>query len=110
MEEIWLGTTVKLAITMNGTPNVKLKDCEYDIYVWTNASNDKFCSKPANAVKRTKTSSIEIDDHSCSVEVQTDFIGKGYIIARIECQVPDADCASGYRAEVYQMTTGLKVV
>lgn len=109
-DKVYLGTTIKVAINATGTPNVPLSNMEYNVFVWANATNDADAPMKANVVIRRKNEAVEIDSNSAAVEVQTELIGRGFVIVRIEAQVPDADCAGGYRKEVEQFCPNIKIV
>lgn len=111
METVFQGTTVKLMLTAsNSEEQPSLEDCDFDVYVWVSNRNSEQSQKPEAAIHIAKNDCIKKDPDNYIVEVPTTQFGPGYIIVRMEIQVPDNDCASGKRNEVLQLLPNIQVM
>ena len=110
IDNVFLGTTIKLALSATGTPSVKMSDCNFDVFVWSASSNDAYSNKPDSAFHLTKAECITEDDNTYIAAVPTDEIGKGYVITRLVIFIEDTDCANGLRKEVLQALPNIKIV
>lgn len=102
-----LGTEFKYGIRIQEIDGYKLKDYDFDVttYVYTNKSV---------TYKKIDTKHIKpLDDDSYMVIVPLDDamkIGRGMVMAKVTCHIPDADFQDGYRTEVYdKLCTGLTI-
>ena len=112
MEKVILGTTIKLNVNLVGTPDVSIESMEYVVKVWAAPKNDSEQPVPSDdkIVVIPKELAIAVDKYNAIVEVPTALIGRGYVIVRVEAQVPDTDCASGYRKEIEQRVANIDII
>lgn len=110
MDHVFLGTTIKIMVEAQGTPQIHLDECDFTVYIWTSDKNDVESPKPENYLSCIKESCVPDSEDTYLVEVPTELIGKGYVIVRVEMSVPDTDCANGYRKEVLQSLPNIKIV
>lgn len=110
IDEVFLGTTVKIAANAIGTPSVPLSECGFELIVWTAPKNDYHEAVKDNAIVLSKEQCIKQSDDSYLAEIPTSTLGKGYIICRMVMRIPDSDCAAGFRQEVLQGLTNIKVI
>ena len=111
IDNVHIGTTVKYAVRAKGTPSVTMDGCDFDMYAWTSSSNDPKQDIPSKGViHKSKINCIRVDAGQYAMEIPTGLVGKGYLMVRVELQVPDSDCANGYRPEVQHLFTDIKIV
>lgn len=97
-----LGTELKLNITANLGEHLHLCDVNFTTV---------FYSKPETGrqVVINKDELVEIDDDNYVAIVDTDKIGTGEYWMKLFVYIPDEDCPDGYRTEVVNVPTGVKV-
>lgn len=111
MDTVFLGTTVKISLTAQGTPDVSMEDCDFDVYIWASRQNSELSPMPSDKVLHiTKDECKPQDERTYVCAVDTEEIGTGYIVVRMEIMVPDADLTGSKRKEVLQTIPGIQIV
>ncbi len=69
-----------------------------------------FYTYPSLTVSFTKEEMIRVDADNYIAIVDTEKIGAGAIMCRIDAHIRDGDCPDGWRREVITAPTGITVV
>lgn len=102
MDKISLGTTIKLAVKIKakeGAAEIDLKDCNFEAKVWASNINDAKGRMPSRGVVSIQKSDCVEDGDAYIVAVDTDRIGRGYVMIMLDIAVEDEDVGTGIRHE-----------
>ena len=96
-----LGTELKLNIHIDPIDGITIDNYDY--------TTEVYCTPRKNIIV-PKSETIRVDDENYIVRVDTNLIGVGKIVCRVEAEIPDGDFDDGYRTEVAAITTNINVV
>lgn len=102
-----LGTEFKYGIRIQEIDGYRLEDYDFEVttYVYTNKSVT-YRKNDINHIKPLDTDSYKIIVPSEDAMK----IGRGVVMAKVTCHIPDADFQDGYRTEVYdKLCTGVTI-
>lgn len=101
MEDVFIGTEIKLNISIAPIGDVTMDD--YDFYI------EVYCSAK-RAVMIQKSNTIRIDENNRIICVDTTSLGAGEIKCKITAYIPDADFPDNKRTEVVAINTGIQII
>ena len=101
MANVFLGTELKLSISVDPIQGYKFADydCVVDIY-----------TTPAKVVSLQKSQLIKVDDNTYIACVETKQLGVGRVKCRVSAFIPDGDFTDKRRTEVCLVDTGINIV
>lgn len=96
-----LGTELKLNIHIAPIDGVTIDGYDY--------TTEVYCT-PRKSIIVPKSETIRVDNENYIVRVDTNVIGVGKIVCRVEAHIPDGDFNDGIRTEVVAITTNINIV
>lgn len=94
-----LGTIYKIAISISGLAPETMDSVDFSCRFWTFRES----------VTLEKADMIRLDADNYVAVIDSKLLGRGTIKVQTTVQVPDGDCAGGFRIEVYTEDTGIKI-
>lgn len=98
---IFLGSELKLNVSIAPIGTLTMDDYNWVIEVWTSAKR---------VVTIEKKDSKKVDENNYIILVDTADIGTGDLKCKVNAQIPDGDFADNYRTEIVVIDTGIKIV
>lgn len=94
-----LGTIYKIVISISGLAPETMDSVDFSCRFWTFRES----------VTLEKADMIRLDADNYVAVIDSKLLGRGTIKVQTTVQVPDGDCAGGFRTEVYTEDTGIKI-
>ena len=94
-----LGTIYKIAISISSLAPETMDSVDFSCRFWTFRES----------VTLEKADMIRLDADNYVAVIDSKLLGRGTIKVQTTVQVPDGDCAGGFRTEVYTEDTGIKI-
>lgn len=99
--QIYLGTELKLNISVEPVDGLTMDDYDFNV--------DVYCT-PKKTVHAEKDKCVRVDDSNYIVLVDTNIVGTGDLTCKVTAYIPDGDFPDSLRTEVVCTDVGLKVV
>lgn len=101
MENIFVGTELKLNINIQPINDLTMDDYDFKLEI--------YCS-PSRVVTIEKKDTIKVDRNNFVAVVDTNIIKQGTLKVRIIAYIPDTDCEDKYRTEVIRLYTNINLI
>ena len=101
MNEIFLGTELKLNVNIEPMGELTMEDYDFSVDIWT--SMKRILNIP-------KSECIKIDKDNYVILVDTSLLGAGDIKAKVIANIPDFDFPDTVRTEVVALDLGITVL
>ena len=101
MNEIFLGTELKLNVNVEPTGGFSMEDYDFSIEIWTSMKR---------VVTIPKKEAIKIDKDNYVILVDTTLLGGGDLKAKVIANIPDFDYPDTIRTEIVALDLGIKIL
>lgn len=105
-QKIFLGTELKLNVTINPIDGHSIKDNDYDFSI------ELFCgsNKQSLTIGKSDVKFDETSKDNCKICFDTTEVGSGRLKLKITGYVPDGDFKDNKRTEIIELDTGIDII